>query len=56
VGKIISLAEFRKSRRAQARILKRLIERHLAEAGRFLPSASNGQVELNRHSLEITDD
>jgi hypothetical protein len=34
--KIISLDEFRKTRKAQARILRRLIERHLTEAGRIL--------------------
>ena len=42
-GKVISLVEFRKTRKAQARILKRLIERHLAEAGRMLPPVENGQ-------------
>ena len=41
--KVISLVEFRKTRKAQARILKRLIERHLTEAGRMLPQVDAGQ-------------
>lgn len=35
-SRIISLDEFRKSRRGQAILLKRLIEQHLAEIGRKL--------------------
>lgn len=47
VCKVISLADFRKTRKAQSRILRRLIERHLTEAGRFVsPSdASAGEEQ-----------
>lgn len=53
--KVISLAEYRKSRKAQARILKRLIERHLAEAGRILaPDGTNctGRENFLRETAE----
>ena len=52
--KVISLVEYRKTRKAQARILKRLIERHLAEAGRLLSSRSSsaGNGTCLRESAE----
>ena len=55
--KIISLAEYRKSRKAQARILKRLIERHLAEAGRMMTKgATDFGMDSERPLRERTDE
>jgi hypothetical protein len=54
--KVISLAEFRKTRKAQARILKRLIERHLTEAGRILSPPAKDLVEVPRSLRESSEE
>ncbi len=54
--KIISLAEYRKTRKAQARILKRLIERHLAEAGRILTSEGTTRAGNGTNLREWADE
>jgi hypothetical protein len=54
--KVISLVEFRKTRKAQARILKRLIERHLTEAGRIAQPPAQNLLEVQRSLREIGED
>ena len=54
--KVISLVEYRKTRKAQARILKRLIERHLAEAGRIVDSSKGNCVGSEACLREIAEE
>lgn len=53
-GKVIFLAEFRKTRKAQSRILKRLIERHLVEAGRISAPSSSKNLAVVR--MQVAED
>jgi hypothetical protein len=54
--KVISLVEFRKTRKAQARILKRLIERHLTEAGRITQNPDQNVQGGHRSLREISEE